>query len=1239
MTRSILLIMMFLTFGLSLSAQTILRGTVKDDTGKSLDFANIILEKDGVYIGGASTELDGTYSVPIDPGTYTVVFSMLGFQDQTITGVLVKSGKSTLLDALLVEEGIVISGATVISYTIPLVDKEGGSGGGFSAKQMQKLPTRNVLGAAATVPGINTIDDGSNDLNIGGARSNSTVFYLDDVRIRGPLPPATEIDQLEVMTGGIEAKYGDTGGGILAVTTKGPSGKFSGSLEAESSEYLDPYGYNLGYLNLAGPIITKKIEGGHKKTILGFRISGQYRQEKDDQKSFVPVYVASDEAKRASEANPTFERNQSVFSTAQEYTTIGKDGETGVDIWKLNYSPDEQSRNIALTTKLDARLTDKLQLTLTGTFTDDVNKFTPFGWQFMNSHNNPTSYNRRYRGIFRVRHKLGNWSGSSAEDEKGLLRNFAYTILASYQKREFSRKDGRYGDDLFAYGHAGYIESDYRPTLDFSSTPVTGAAEVPVGAGIGYIFQNGYAPLFQSYRPSDVNPGLSAYNPNGDAITGVNELLRPSGVARNTAIDNIWGQLVSGSSPLYKNANQVYNTYLYGSQDLASIQGNITFDIRPKTNSNHSISMGFQYEERVDVQYNLRPQALWNIAFQTANSALHGVDSTVILGVIDTIFNGQPIKPVLYGAELESNFDENKRFFKAIRDLDPNVGLNDYINIFSFSPSDLSMDMFAGSEIIGSHEGGRTLDYYGYDYLGNPVGRNTSFDDFFDSKDKYGNRNYPVAPARPIYLGGYIQDKFIYEDMIFKIGVRVDRYDANTKVLRDKYSLYKIESAGVFHNIGGTKDRPKNIGEDYKVYVTAPRSLAVKAYRNGDQWYLPSGEEVSGGNIIFGGGVVVPAYPNNRDKPVEIHEIEDENGKGGFKSGDSFKDYEPQWDISPRLSFSFPISDKANFFAHYDVYSQRPTSNTIMTPLDYFNFFNDGGTRNNPALRTQKSVDYAVGFQQKLSKSSALKLIAYYKELRDLIQRRTITNVPIAGRYTTFDNIDFATTKGFTFQYDLRRTNNVSLFASYSLQFVNGTGSDANSTRGLATRGVIRTTFPLSFDQRHTVQAILDYRLEEGQGMRVLGRHIFQNAGVNLLMSGNSGRPYTAKRTPRLYTGAVTEGSLNGSRLPWSFTVGMRVDKDFKLTKKGAKHPLFLNVYFRAANLFNTANIVSVYPATGSAYDDGYLTTNLGQSGLSTIVNSGQNLESYLNFYQWGLEDPNNFVLPRRLYMGFIFNF
>ncbi len=1230
MTRSILLIMMFLTFGLGLSAQTILRGTVTDDTGKPLDFANVTLEKEGIYIGGTATELDGTYSIPVDPGTYTVVFSMVGFQDQEITGVLVKSGKSTTLDASLAEEGIVISGATVIAYKIPLVDKEGGSGGGFSAKQMQKLPTRDVLGAASTVPGINTIDDGSNDLNIGGARSNSTVFFLDGVRIRGPLPPASEIDQLEVMTGGIEAKYGDTGGGILAVTTKGPSGKFSGSLEAESSEYLDPYGYNLGYLNLAGPIITKKIEGGHKKTILGFRISGQYRQEKDDQQSFVPVYVASDEAKKASEANPTFIRNQSVFSSAQEYTTIGKDGESGVDIWKLNYSPDEQSRNIALTTKLDARLTDKLQLSLTGTFTDDVNKFTPSGWQFMNSHNNPTSYNRRYRGIFRIRHKLGNWSGSSEDGEKGMLRNFAYTILASYQKRDFSRKDARFGDNLFAYGHAGVIDFDYVPTLGFSTSPdVPGAAEIPFGTGIAYIFQNGYAPAFQSYRPSDVNPGLSAYNPNGDAVTGLTDLQRQSGIARNSTIDNIWGQLGSR----YKNANQVYNTYLYGSQDLASIQGNITFDLHPGSNSNHSISMGFQYEERADVQYNLRPQALWDIARTAANSALQGIDTNIVIGTIDTMFNGQPIKPVMYGALLDKDFDANKRFFKAIRDLDSDVGLNDYINVFGFSPSQLSMDMFAGSEIIGSHEGGsRTLDYYGYDYLGNPVGRNTSFNDFFTSTDQYGNKNYPVAPSRPIYLGGYIQDKFIYDDMIFKIGVRVDRYDANTKVLKDKFSLYQIESAGVFHGIDGTKDRPANIKEDYKVYVTSPGGLEVKAYRNGEQWYSPSGEEVAGGNLIFGGGVVVPAYPNQRDKPVEIHEE-------GFDPDNSFKDYAPQWDISPRLSFSFPISDKANFFAHYDVYSQRPTSNTVMTPLDYFNFFNDGGTRNNPALRTQKSVDYAVGFQQKLSNSSALKLIAYYKELRDLIQRRMITNVPIAGRYTTFDNIDFATTKGFTFQYDLRRTNNVTLFASYSLQFVNGTGSDANSSRGLSTRGVIRTTFPLNFDQRHTIQAILDYRLEDNQGPRLFGRHIFQNAGVNLLMSSHSGRPYTAKRIPTLYGGAVTEGALNGSRLPWSFTVGMRVDKDFNLTKKGAKHPLFLNVYFRAANLLNTANIVSVYPATGSAYDDGYLTTNFGQSGLNTIRNSGQNMESYLNFYQWGLENPNNFVLPRRLYMGFIFNF
>ena len=79
-----------------------------------------------------------------------------------------------------------------------------------------------------------------------------------------------------------------------------------------------------------------------------------------------------------------------------------------------------------------------------------------------------------------------------------------------------------------------------------------------------------------------------------------------------------------------------------------------------------------------------------------------------------------------------------------------------------------------------------------------------SFDDFFDVDPVTGERTFLVAPNRPIYAAAYLQDKFTINDMIFRLGVRIDRYDANTRVLKDPFSLYEIQTAGDFHINFGT---------------------------------------------------------------------------------------------------------------------------------------------------------------------------------------------------------------------------------------------------------------------------------------------------------------------------------------------------------------------------------------------------------------------------------------------------
>lgn len=254
-----------------------------------------------------------------------------------------------------------------------------------------------------------------------------------------------------------------------------------------------------------------------------------------------------------------------------------------------------------------------------------------------------------------------------------------------------------------------------------------------------------------------------------------------------------------------------------------------------------------------------------------------------------------------------------------------------------------------------------------------------------------------------------------------------------------------------------------------------------------------------------------------------------------------------------------------------------------------------------------------------------------------MIQLRTFFPVPVIGRYTTFDNLDFGTVKGFSFAYDLRRTGNVSLNLNYTLQFADGTGSNAESQRNVANRGVLRTLFPLTFDERHRIVAVLDYRYGSGKrynGPRLFGVDILANAGLNMQATAVSGRPYTKTQQPLELGGAGVVGSLNGARNPWNFVLNLRADKQFTISNK-----LGLNVYCRISNVLDRRNVISVYSATGAPDDDGYLASSFGRAQQRSIDASQRDLQAFLHSYQWRMLNPNFFSLPRRIYLGAIFDF
>ena len=150
--------------------------------------------------------------------------------------------------------------------------------------------------------------------------------------------------------------------------------------------------------------------------------------------------------------------------------------------------------------------------------------------------------------------------------------------------------------------------------------------------------------------------------------------------------------------------------------------------------------------------------------------------------------------------------------------------------------------------------------------------------------------------------------------------------------------------------------------------------------------------------------------------------------------------------------------------------------------------------------------------------------------------------------------------------------------------------------------------------------------------------------GVNLVAITGSGTPYSRQlnATREAMFGIndrdYLEGSINGSRLPWTYRMDMRVNKSFDIKwgdvedfqKRGT-----VNVYLQVQNLLNTANIVSVYQYTGNPDDDGYLATAVGIGDIQDQADP----TSFADLYSLKLNDPANYTRPRTVRLGVTLDF
>ena len=1254
-----------------------IKGKVVDQTGEPLGYTRVYLKIADKVVNMAMADDKGEYSMfGVELGTYDLEADAQMTCKKSLKKTDIKVGTSQVL---FIDFAIDCSSdleEVVIKYEPPVFDPDNTSSTSrISGDNVRTTPGRSVTSALANLEGVSSVDGAMTSVR--GNRSDGQQTIIDGVRVRGNGGISMQsIEEAQLIQGGIPAEYGD-GTSFTVITTKSAPKDFHGSVELRGS--IDGYNNFLGAVSISGPLLKGKKKSD--PTRIGFMFSGEVSYDHDAAPARGGVWVANDDVREAIIANPIRYSTEALGVNYQEVLYL-----TSESFHKERVRKNAGAWDYLGQLKFDFTMGKKhnMRLSLGGSYEYLKGRSWSTSYSLFNGDNNPISTNATLRLNARLNHRV--YTDTTGT---GILKNVMYDLNVNYTKFNSYSYAARHKDRLFEYGYVGKFTTQRvkgYPTIPDEVTVMIDSIEWKIPNA--YEFQGYYDSIvtFQINPDFNVNPILSQYTLNFCEQFPAEEIYGYTyqGYPIDLNLYQSFGALRNGDSPdyiysqyMYASPGMVYNGYSKSQTEQFGVKASISMNLK-----NHELKFGFDFEKLTYRGYGISPVSLWTLMRNEANSHIMELDkSNPIITPIDDYFY------VDYNQLIK--LDDQTTFDRSLRKslgLDPNG--SDWIDIDNLDPSTFNIGMFDAEELLLGTSAGEypMVSYYGYDYTGKVNRNKTTISDFFNGKNASGKRTYSIGAYEPVYMAFYLQDKFSINSLLFNIGLRVDRFDANQEVLKDPYLFRETYTVGNIMEI--LKKNPSyqdatiadvftgNAQSDWVVYYSGSETYlseadiagngfnktSIAGYRSGDIWYNAAGEEVSNPET---------ALKLNVNGPILKNPLYDENNNliGGITKVESsaFTDYKAQWSVMPRISFSFPVSDNSLFYAHYNIITSRPT-NLQISPVDYL-FISQRNSANdiisNPNMKPQQSIDYEIGFRQKIGNKSSISISAYYSEKRNQIQSYRFSGA-YPNTYYSYKNIDFGTVQGFTFAYKMNRTHNLTLSANYTLQYAKGTGSSTTSQLSIlaANQPNLRTLSNLAFDQRHRIGVNLDYRFESGvdyegpqteKTVMVDGKPTtktiqwLSNTGFSLLFSAASGTPYTRSSTPNSSYVAGTNsrivGSLYGSNLPWQFQCDFRIDKTFifNLNKnakdkdgnaKSAK-PGYLTVYIDIQNLFNFKNVISVYSYTGNPDDDGYLSAAEYQQAIQAQIY----VPSFISYYQMRVQDPYNYSRPIRASLGIQFGF
>ncbi|HEX9933822.1 MAG TPA: TonB-dependent receptor, partial [bacterium] len=301
---------------------------------------------------------------------------------------------------------------------------------------------------------------------------------------------------------------------------------------------------------------------------------------------------------------------------------------------------------------------------------------------------------------------------------------------------------------------------------------------------------------------------------------------------------------------------------------------------------------------------------------------------------------------------------------------------------------------------------------------------------------------------------------------------------------------------------------------------------------------------------------------------------------------------EGQWQLSPRLGISHPITENSKLFFNYGHFKQMPQYDSLFT---YDRNYQGQLTRiGDPNLILAKTISYELGYDHSLFNNYLVQVTAFYKDITD--QQNSTS-------YYSINNIIYRLTTSNTYQdiggfeFTLRKTSGrwLSGFANYTYQVSSRGNFGQGSLYEDPAKQKVYDEKTINLYQQRPVpapyaRAVVNLHSPDNFGPSLLGHNIFGGFMVNLFLDWAQGGWTT-------YNPKVSSGVVNNVQYVDYFNSTLRASKSLSYKKMQLQLLVDVNNLFNNLRLRNRDNQqyrMSLHLPPSKAYDNIPGTDKLG---------------------------------------------